>query len=195
MNRQKNGSAVNASAPPFLPPKNRALFNARNMLLLVGASLWLCVCSSCSKQADKQDDVTTWYKNLDHATQLELQAARAATARYKDFNNALADGYQDIMVDVEGMGHHYMNPDLVDSTFDLAKPEILVYNRDENNQLVLVAVEYAVPINLPKPEGFTGDADEWNGNSPFPYWLLHAWVWAYNPEGAFHWTNPLIHLH
>jgi hypothetical protein len=88
-----------------------------------------------------------------------------------------------------------MNPDLVDSTFDLAKPEILVYNRDENNQLVLVAVEYAVPINLPKPEGFTGDADEWNGNSPFPYWLLHAWVWAYNPEGAFHWTNPLIHLH
>jgi len=65
----------------------------------------------------------------------------------------------------------------------------------EDGTPVLVAVEYAVPIALARPEGFQGSTDVWNGTSPFPLWLLHAWVWAYNPEGVFNWTNPLVHLH
>jgi len=24
---------------------------------------------------------------------------------------------------------------------------------------------------------------------------LHAWVWAYNPDGVFNWTNAEVHLH
>ena len=137
----------------------------------------------------------SWYDSLDVQTLWELQQARAATARYQNLNNALMDGYQDIGVDVEHMGHHYMNTSLVDDHFDLKKPEILVYNRLEDGTPVLVAVEYALPITEPQPEGFYGNADVWNGNSPFPLWLVHAWVWAYNPEGAFNWTNPLVHLH
>jgi hypothetical protein len=142
----------------------------------------------------QSSNLFSWYDSLDPKTLWELQQARAATARYRDLDNALADGYQDIAVDVEQMGHHYMNFNLVDGTFDLKKPEILVYNRLEDGTPVLIAVEYAIPITDPKPEGFFGHADVWNGNSPFPFWLVHAWVWMYNPEGAFNWTNPLVHL-
>ena len=88
-----------------------------------------------------------------------------------------------------------MKPSLVDENFDPKNPEILVYNKDDNGNFQLVAVEYAVPLNLPMPQGFAGSADVWNGTSGFPLWLLHAWVWTYNPDGVFNPTNPLVHLH
>ena len=135
------------------------------------------------------------YNGLQAQTLWELQQARAATAKYRNIQNAIKDGYSDIMVDVEGMGHHYMKSAIVDATFDIRQPEILVYNRDENGNQELVAVEYAVPLIYSRPEGFTGPDDLWNNNSGFPLWLLHAWVWAYNPDGVFNWTNPNVHLH
>jgi hypothetical protein len=70
-----------------------------------------------------------------------------------------------------------------------------VYNKNDKGEQELVAVEYAVPLSYPMPEGFTGSDDVWNGTSGFPLWLLHAWVWAYNPDGVFNWTNPSIELH
>ena len=135
------------------------------------------------------------YTGLSQKTLWELQQVRAATAKYQHLDNALRDGYTDIAVDVEHMGHHYMKSSIVDSQFDIRQPEILVYNRDENGKAVLVAVEYALPLTEPRPEGFSGSADEWNSDSGFPLWLLHAWVWAYNPDGVFNWTNPTVHLH
>ena len=92
------------------------------------------------------------------------------------------------------MGHHFMKTSLVDATFDIRNPEILVYNGLETGNPELVAVEYAVPLTLPMPEGFTGSDDVWNGTSGFPLWLVHAWVWKYNPSGVFNWTNPTVDL-
>ncbi len=135
------------------------------------------------------------YEGLTFTTLWELQQARAATARYRHIDNAIRDGYADIAVDVEGMGHHFMKTSIVDEKFDIRAPEILVYNRNGEGIQELVAVEYAVPLSYPKPEGFTGPADVWNGTSGFPFWLLHAWVWAYNPDGVFNWTNAQVHLH
>jgi len=135
------------------------------------------------------------YTGLSFQTVWELQQARAATAKYKNIKNAFKDGYVNIDVAAENMGHHFMRTDLVDATFDYRSPEILVYNKDEKGNYYLVAVEYAVPIDLLRPEGFTGSADAWDNTSPFPFWLLHAWVWAYNPQGVFNPTNPLVHLH
>ncbi len=140
-------------------------------------------------------DVVNEYSGLSFQTKWELQQARAATAKYRNINNAVKDGYVDISVRVENMGHHYLNPGLLDGTFDVRKPEILVYNKDEDGNFHLVAVEYAVPINEPRPEGFTGSQDEWDENTGFGLWLLHAWVWTYNPYGVFNPTNPLVHLH
>jgi len=124
----------------------------------------------------------------------ELQQARAATARYRDINNAIRDGYSNINVDVPNMGHHFMKASLIDGTFDIRHPEILVYNGLETGHPELMAVEYAVPLTAPLPEGFTGSADVWNGTSGFPFWLVHAWVWKFNPAGVFNWTNPSVDL-
>jgi hypothetical protein len=140
-------------------------------------------------------DVVNEYSGLSFQTKWELQQARAATAKYRNISNAIKDGYIDISVRVENMGHHYLNPGLLDGTFDVRKPEILVYNKDDDGNFHLVAVEYAVPINEPMPQGFTGLEDVWDGNTGFGLWLLHAWVWTYNPAGVFNPTNPLVHLH
>ncbi|MBA2328044.1 MAG: hypothetical protein H0V91_00335, partial [Flavisolibacter sp.] len=48
----------------------------------------------------------------------------------RNFDNAIKDGYIDIEVIVPGMGHHFMKPSLVNATFDIRNPEILVYNKN-----------------------------------------------------------------
>ncbi len=90
-----------------------------------------------------------------------------------------------------------MKSTLVDATFDPRSPEILVYNKNEDGSIQLVAVEYAIPLELSRkaPQGFTGTLDKWDENTGFGLWLLHAWVWHYNPDGVFNPTNPLVHLH
>lgn len=188
--------------------RNRNLFAQTFwMMTIVVASMLI---SSCQKDvsntpsqqdeainshaANSKGNALTNYTGLSSQTVWELQQARAATAKYQDINNAIADGYADIEVDVQHMGHHYMKTSIVDGVFDIKQPEILVYNKDINGKQMLVAVEYAVPLTYPQPEGFTGSSDVWNGTSGFPLWLLHAWVWSYNPDGVFNWTNPLIDL-
>jgi len=141
------------------------------------------------------DDVVKMYKNLSPQTSWELEEARKATTRYKDINNAIHDGYENINVDVDNMGHHYMKKDILDATFDFRKPEILVYHENEKGDMELGAVEYAVPITEPEPQGFTGSDDVWEHNDTFHLWLLHAWVWTFNSNGVFNPLNPKVHIH
>ena len=148
--------------------------------------------TSDAKKADA--NVVNNYTGLSSQTTWELKQARAATARYRDIKNAIKDGYSNINVDVPNMGHHFMNTSLVDATLDIRHPEILVYNGLDTGNPELVAVEYAIPLTDPKPEGFTGSDDVWNDTSGFPLWLVHAWVWKFNPDGVFNWTNPSVDL-
>ena len=187
--------------------KSRSLANLfSNALILTTAAIAF---SGCQKEATKtsldggqnvnkasvtpEGNVVNDY-GLSPQTTWELQQARAATARYRDIRNAIKDGYSNINVDVPNMGHHFMNANLLDGTFDIRKPAILVYNGLDTDSPELIAVEYAVPLTDPLPEGFTGSADVWNGTSGFPFWLVHAWVWKFNPDGAFNWTNPDVDL-
>jgi hypothetical protein len=149
-----------------------------------------------TKSVNADGNVLLMYEGLDKMTMWELQQARAATAKYRHLDKALKDGYIDIDVVIPGMGYHFMNPDLVDGTFDIRKPEILVYNIDEDGVYQLVAVEYAIPLALSPmaPEGFTGDGDVWSANTEVELWLLHAWVWKYNPLGVFSPFNPDVIL-
>ena len=181
--------------------------------MLGGICAILCVISfsACQKQVadkngnteiqsapknDPNGEVLNWYTGLSSQTMWELQQARAATAKYRfDTLNAYKDGYRNIDVDVEHMGHHFLKLDLVTGEFDYRRPQLLVYNKDENGKIELVAVEYAVPINLPEPAGFSGSQDVWDHNTTFNLWLLHAWVWKYNPDGVFNPLNPEVHLH
>lgn len=131
--------------------------------------------------------------NLPPATLAELQQAKIATARYNNLENAIADGYADINVIVPHMGYHFMKATYVDGIFEIDKPEILVYSPNPaSGQMKLVAVEYAIPNTEPQPEGFTGSYDVWDNNAGFGLWLLHAWVWEYNPDGVFTDLNPNV---
>jgi hypothetical protein len=206
MKHKFNGALHHRTSIALQQPMN---FILRNLPVLFSALLISILFSACQKQKNDvaieevqataakstQADVLNSYDGLSKQTSWELQQARAATAKYRNIENAIRDDYVDIAVDVEHMGHHYMKSSIVDAVFDLKEPEILVYNKDENGNQQLVAVEYAVPLTYAMPEGFTGASDVWKGDSGFPLWLLHAWVWAYNPDGVFNWTNPSVHLH
>lgn len=146
---------------------------------------------------DKESSISKGFSNhgFSFITFLELLEARAATAKYLDFDKAIADGYADINVVVPNMGYHFMKSAIADAKFEIRKPEILVYNKKLNGKFELLAVEYAVPISVTPnkaPGGFTGSADVWERNTDFGLWLQHAWIWKFNPDGVFHDTNPLV---
>ncbi|QCX01930.1 hypothetical protein FGM00_18085 [Aggregatimonas sangjinii] len=126
-----------------------------------------------------------------------VHQVRAATAQYTDVNVATNEGFFDASGFVPNMGHHYVLPARMDGTFELEKPEIILYAPDSNGNMEFVAVEYAVPIGdldnpgLP-PEGFTGDLDTWEINPNLSQWQLHVWLVKENPDGIFAPTNPEI---
>lgn len=125
-----------------------------------------------------------------HLSAAQLARVRLATASYHDLARAKADGYQDINVVLPNMGRHFLRDSLLDGRFDPERPELLVY-APVNGREVLVAVEYAVPLDLSAtaPEGFEGDGDVWFADQTFKLWTLHAWVWRNNPDGIFNPTN------
>jgi hypothetical protein len=132
--------------------------------------------------------------DLSAATNSELAQARSATAKYHDFERADADGY-DFLHCVPGEGLEYVNWSLVDCNFDVEHPEALHYIDDGNGRLRLVGVEYVVPVacTATAPEGFTGDADEWEFMAEgLPIWATRAALWLHNPEGIFAEHNPRI---
>ncbi len=131
--------------------------------------------------------------NLSPVTNHELALARSATARYHDFARADDEGYEFLHC-VPGEGLEYVNWSLVDCTFDIEHPEALHYI-ESGNGLKLVGVEYVVPTacTATAPEGFTGDADEWEFMAEgLPIWALRAAIWLPNPEGMFEEHNPRI---
>jgi hypothetical protein len=128
--------------------------NKQNILALLFAAM-------ASVQSVHADRIT------DRVLLQELARVRQATARYHDVSQAEAAGYVDIGLFVSGQGYHYVNFSLVDDTFDLDNPEILVYAPTPNGGLRLVAVEFAVPDSFPVPEGFFGDSDVWDDNLAF----------------------------
>ena len=133
--------------------------------------------------------------NLSPETRRELAEVRRATAKYHDLSKAVADGYVDINVFIPKMGFHYLRPAILDADFQRNKPELLVYAADPyKNRLQLVAVEYAVPLDLSPtaPEGFTGSDDEWCVNEEFGLWTLHVWLGVENPDGVFAMFNPRV---
>ena len=132
-------------------------------------------------------------ENLSPETNRELARARNATAKYHDFDRADEEGY-DFLACVPGEGFEYVNWSLVDCNFDIEHPEALHYI-PQGNGLRLVGVEYVIPVqcSASAPEGFTGDADEWEFMAEgLPIWALRAALWLPNHEGMFAEHNPNI---
>ena len=127
-----------------------------------------------------------------------LKAVRNATSRFHSTTQAINAGYiaDEHCVSVPGlggMGYHWANPLLVDGQFDPLTPEAVLYERDSNGNLHLVALEYIV-LNQ-------GQARPMFGSQPFdingvpglpPHWSLHVWLYKDNPAGMFKPFNPTV---
>ena len=133
--------------------------------------------------------------NLSPETNREPARARAATAKYHDFElaNAEPEPYT-FLACVPGEGLEFVNWSLVDCNFDIEHPEALHYVPD-GNKMKLVGVEYVIPVacTATPPEGFTGDNDEWEFMAEgLPIWSLRVALWLPNPDGMFKEKNPRI---
>jgi hypothetical protein len=123
-----------------------------------------------------------------------LAAARQATARYHHVTTAEAHGYESTLDSlgcfenpgVGGMGLHFVNFDLLDDVVEVDRPEALVYEMAANGKLKLVALEYIVPSDLvdsANPPSLFGHT--FHAHPVLPLHVLHAWIWAPNPDGMF----------
>ena len=154
----------------------------------------------------------------DPAVLKALAAARAATARYHDVANALADGYVPASPCEPAMGVHYVNFGLAfDFSVNPLTPEMLLYVPTEAGPR-LVGVEYAMvawvvtpggpapwfdpapppfPWFFPSPPTIFGQtmdgpmAPHEVGVDPWHY-ELHVWLWQANPAGIFAEFNPNV---
>jgi hypothetical protein len=147
--------------------------------------------------------------------QKELAQVRRARARFHEVDEAVAAGYEPGWVNGSGvrivdgcvahptagaMGYHYFNAALMaDNVVDALAPEVLVYAKDPDGGLRLVAVEWVVRSAQSNPPGVS-EAPSVLGTDmhilvppPGPaFYLTHAWVWANNPIGMFADFNPTV---
>lgn len=127
-----------------------------------------------------------------HVPRRELAAVRRATAKFHRVDVAERAGYEllDVCFDSPdgGMGIHYLKG--VDDKLDARRPEALVYELTERGPK-LVAVEYIVPLELKSsPPKVLGQ--RLHANHELGLWVLHAWIWRYNPSGVFADYNPRV---
>jgi hypothetical protein len=118
--------------------------------------------------------------NLGPTVNQQFALARAATVRYHDVSEALADGYIDMGVNPgEGDAVEFVNFGLVDCTLDPSHPEALRYV-SSGNGLRLVAVEYSIPMACAAtpPDDFLPGVGEWEPEPNVPVWTLAAWIWT-----------------
>lgn len=128
---------------------------------------------------------------------------RTATARFVVLDSAVAAGYpRDVTqciahaehAELGAMGFHHVKRALVDTTLEVERPEILLYERRPDGQYRLNGVEYIVPYRLwsrdSTPPRLMGLDLKREDN--LKLWYLHMWVWTDNPAGLFADYNPAV---
>jgi len=119
-----------------------------------------------------------------------LNSVRVATARFHSLEQAHKAGYSSFLScfdqpGVGGMGQHYVDFSILDTTLNPTEPEALVYEIDPTG-LELVGLEYLVPIakwTAATPPTLFGQ--NFYRNDTLGVYFLHAWVWRSNPDGVF----------
>jgi hypothetical protein len=138
----------------------------------------------------------------------ELQAVKAAMARYHSFDQAEKDGYSVVgepcvASPLGTMGIHAENEALMaDPAIDPLRPELLLYVPKASGKLQLVGVEYwkadadqslATANDRPSVFGMPFDGPMPGHNPTMPvHYDLHVWLFADNPSGLFAPFNPTL---
>jgi hypothetical protein len=145
----------------------------------------------------------------------DLAGVKAAVARYH--TTAAAERADYVLVPgldncfelpgTGGMGIHYINTGLLDTTLDPAQPEALVYQQKKDGSLHLGAVEYIVPQaawdpthpadasgnrELPVIHGLQPEDMTLHLNAGLQVYVLHAWIFDKNSAGTFEDWNPAV---
>jgi hypothetical protein len=110
--------------------------------------------------------------DLGSSVNQQLAAARAATVRYHDFNEALADGFTDLGANpAEADEIEFVNFGLISCTLDALQPTALNY-MTSGSGLRLVGVEYSIPMACAPtpPDDFLPGAGEWVAEAGAPVW-------------------------
>ena len=125
------------------------------------------------------------------------EQVKAANDRFADVAVAKSEGYVPLPcasgTDGGSMGIHYVNLNLLgDPALDIAKPEAVLYEPQQDGSLKLMAVEY---ITEKGPTAALGGQLFNFTNSPNryglpPFWEVHVWAWKANPMGVFADMNP-----
>ena len=129
-----------------------------------------------------------------------VQVVRDATARFHDVAVAEHEGYFLQFGCVSGseygaMGMHFVNMPLVmDGEMDITRPEIVIYEPQQDGSLKLIGADYLV------------FAEAWNAKNDSPpelmgqlfhlfeapnrfglsaFYTLHVWAWKHSPTGTF----------
>jgi len=129
-----------------------------------------------------------------------VTVVRDATERFHDVAVAEKEGYSLQFGCVSGseygaMGMHFVNSPLVmDGELDATRPEIVIYEPQQNGGLNLIGADYLVL------------ADEWDAKNESPpelmgqlfhlfeapnrfrlpaFYTLHVWAWKHSPTGTF----------
>ncbi|TRZ45790.1 hypothetical protein [Robertkochia solimangrovi] len=173
-------------------------FNALHFALIICMAIAFASCSN-----DDTDSVL--YENpgnTDSDRAAELESVKYAVKSFEDINNAVAAGFSMESSDYLGKGiYYYTNKDRLDHTFEMDKPEGLLYRKMSDGSLSLVAVAYRVRYSisnydsskLPRPPyGFSGTDDFWSNHTATQIWALNVWINASNPEGVFATDNTSI---
>ena len=147
-----------------------------------------------------------------------LAALRNATDQFHDEALALAAGYRPSAAGCESsatgaMGIHYGHPSLLgvvrgskpvtgtDAVIDPLRPEVLMYEPQEDGGRRLVGVEFVVyraawdALHQQPPVFFGVPFDKKFGaeaHGHADHYELHVWLWRHNPLGMFEPWNPKV---
>ncbi len=124
-----------------------------------------------------------------------LAAIGCATSRFPEAASTeavqVAEGLRLLRA---AMGYHHMNAGYLDTSVDIERPEILLYEQNNDGSYRLNGVEFIVPYRFwPRdslPPTVMGQRLKPEDNLNF--WYLHAWAWKRNPEGTFADFHPAV---
>ncbi len=126
-------------------------------------------------------------------TASQLAKVKRATAAFKDVSKAEAAGYaragECVTARTGAMGVHYINGALLgDPRLDIRKPEVLLYEPQEDGSMKLVGVEYFVLDSgqrAPRIMGRRFQGPMTHGGTAPSHYDLHVWTVRRNPRGTF----------
>ena len=100
----------------------------------------------------------------------ELALAREVAMRYPTAGDAKRAGYHQTTPYVNGIGAHYIKSEYIDGTFEVGKPEMLLFDGN-GDAASIIGLSYLViwPGPGEPPMGFTGRNDPWHYHSTLCY--------------------------